>query len=111
MSPLTIIFSALTRALMTNFPHEFPLTVIFLAIAGVRTFQEWIKYRYGVFAESGFANDPMYPEQYALGPQWLKNEGCNTTWRMSEAAEEKYNNSTYITANRQMVSQQLIVSK
>ena len=35
----------------------------------------------------GFPNDPMYPAYYSLGPETLKNEGCNTTL---SASEEKY---------------------
>ncbi len=49
-------------------------------ISGLRTFQEWIKYRYGVFPEVGFANDPKFPEFYQKGPELVKNEGCNTTF-------------------------------
>ena len=47
--------------------------------SGVRTFQEWIKYRYGVFPETGFPGDALYPEFYHVGPAMRKNEGCNTT--------------------------------
>ena len=43
-------------------------------VVGVRTFQEWIRYRYGVFSEVGFPNDPMYPAYYSLGLETLKND-------------------------------------
>ena len=86
-------------------------------ILGVRTFQEWIRYRYGVFSEVGFPNDPMYPAYYSLGPETLKNEGCNTTL---SASEEKYyqkfsrSNSSRsgngIVISRQMVSHCLTFS-
>ena len=64
-------------------------------LVGVRTFQEWMKYRYGVFPEIGFPGDKRYPEYYEVGPEIRKNEGCNTTY------EEKVSDSTI---SRQMVS-------
>ena len=73
----------------------------------MRTFQEWMRYRYGVFSEVGFPNDPMYPAYYHVGPEIRKNEGCNTTLL---ANEEKYqtsssnNSSSTIGISRQMVS-------
>ena len=55
---------------------------------GIRTFQEWNRYRYGVFPEIGFKNDPLYPYYWQVGPQKVKNEGCNTTFSF-----EDYNNT------------------
>ena len=72
------------------------LKIIFSSIfSGVRTFQEWIKYRYGVFPETGFPGDALYPEFYHVGPAMRKNEGCNTTLET---------NRTDSTILRQMVS-------
>ena len=31
---------------------------------------------FGVFSESGFTNDPMYPEYFDNGIEIRKNEGC-----------------------------------
>ena len=31
---------------------------------------------FGVFSESGFINDPMYPEYFDNGIEIRKNEGC-----------------------------------
>ena len=62
---------------------KFPLN-----FSGIRTFQEWNRYRYGVFPEIGFKNDPLYPFYWQVGPQKVKNEGCNTTFSF-----EDYNNT------------------
>ena len=72
-------------------------------VAGVRMFQEWIRYRYGVFPEHGFPNDAMYPEYYDLGPIKRKNEGCNTT--LTFLGDETDSSTANNTGNiRQMVS-------
>ena len=75
-----------------------------------------MRYRYGVFSENGFANDPMYPAYYSVGPETRKNEGCNTTFLVNE---EKYqevssnssnnNGRSNIAISRQMVSLFLFV--
>jgi hypothetical protein len=56
-----------------------------------------MRYRYGVFPEVGFPNDPKYPEFYNLGPEVRRNEGCNTTY-----IQKTETNETNI--SRQMVS-------
>jgi hypothetical protein len=38
--------------------------------------REWAKYRYGVFPEVGFDNDPRYPSVYREGNATLTTEGC-----------------------------------
>ena len=70
-----------------------------------------MRYRYGVFSEVGFPNDPMYPAYYSVGPETRKNEGCNTTFLVNEEKYQKVssnssNNSgrSNIAISRQMVS-------
>lgn len=36
------------------------------ATAGRELVREWAKYRYGVFDEVGYANDPIYPQCYRM---------------------------------------------
>ena len=38
--------------------------------------KEWAKYRYGVFEESGFPDDPVYPPVYLEGNLTVVNGGC-----------------------------------
>jgi len=38
--------------------------------------KEWAKYRYGVFEESGFLDDPLYPPVYMEGNLTVVNGGC-----------------------------------
>ncbi len=40
---------------------------------------EWIKFRFGVFEESGFDSDPIYPLDYQEGEKLLVARGCNDT--------------------------------
>ena len=40
------------------------------------TFREWIRYRYGTFAESGFENDPLYPLMYQYGAEEKSSQSC-----------------------------------
>ena len=63
-----------------------------------------MRYRYGIFPEVGFQNDPMYPEKYFLGPEEVENEGCNTTLKFFN---RPHSNSSTTRINRQMVSFQL----
>ena len=68
---------------INRYEGEFPVfsnCETFEYFAGVRTFQEWSRYRYGIFPERGFKNDPIYPYFWQVGPQKLPNEGCNTTF-------------------------------
>jgi len=41
--------------------------------------KEWAKYQYGVFEESGFSHDPIYPPSYTEGNQTAVNTGCEGT--------------------------------
>ena len=75
-----------------------------------------MRYRYGVFSEVGFPNDPMYPAYYSVGPETRKNEGCNTTFLVNEEKYQKVssnssNNSgrSNIAISRQMVSLCLLI--
>ena len=70
-----------------------------------------MRYRYGVFSENGFANDPMYPAYYSVGPETRKNEGCNTTFLVNEEKYQKVSSNSSnngarskIAISRQMVS-------
>eukprot|EP00094_Tigriopus_californicus_P008295 TCALIF_07991-PA protein Name:"Similar to Clca2 Calcium-activated chloride channel regulator 2 (Mus musculus)" AED:0.28 eAED:0.30 QI:0/0.16/0/0.42/1/1/7/0/1091 len=53
----------------------------------LRIFQEWLRNRYGVFPEFGFANDLMYPEWttdyetdgHGEAGHLIRNEACNLT--------------------------------
>ena len=45
-------------------------------ISELSTFQEWIRYRYGTFAESGFENDPLYPLMYQYGAEEKSSQSC-----------------------------------
>lgn len=50
-----------------------------------RTFvKEWAKFRYGVFEEIGFPNDPIYPTSYSEGgskkPTSCTNSPVRGTW-------------------------------
>ena len=85
-------------------------------ILGVRTFQAWMRYRYGVFSEVGFPNDPMYPAYYSVGPETRKNEGCNTTFLVNEEKYQKVSSNSSngssrsnIAISRQMVSLCLLI--
>ncbi len=43
----------------------------------LRVFQEWSRHRYGVYPESGYADDDMYPARYeGDGGEWSNNTGC-----------------------------------
>lgn len=47
--------------------------------------KEWIKHEFGVFEETGFVGDRLYPLTYAEGEQELENRGCNETVSQSQA--------------------------
>ncbi len=38
--------------------------------------KEWLKYRYGIFPETGFSGDPLYPEVYREGNTTFASKGC-----------------------------------
>ena len=45
-------------------------------ISEIETFKEWLRYRYGVFPETGFAGDSIYPNQYEFGGEMRDSIGC-----------------------------------
>ena len=63
------------------------------------TFREWIRYRYGTFAESGFENDPLYPLMYQYGAEEKSSQSCgnltqNDSDQMVDASIEQHKVST-----------------
>ena len=51
-------------------------TVTLFIFSEIETFKEWMRYRYGVFPESGFDNDKLYPRKYEFGGDSRQNVGC-----------------------------------
>ena len=49
---------------MDSFLGKTFLTFFFLFFPERAFVHEWAKYRYGIFEEVGFANDPIYPMSY-----------------------------------------------
>ena len=41
-------------------------------------FQEWSKYRYGVFDEHGYPDDPLYPNFFKIQDRILPTGSYNT---------------------------------
>ena len=73
-------------------------------ISELSTFQEWIRYRYGTFAESGFENDPLYPLMYQYGAEEKSSQSCgnltqNDSDQMVDASIEQHKVSTNTLAN------------
>ena len=42
----------------------------------IETFKEWLRYHYGVFSESGFEGDRIYPRQYGFAGETKDSYGC-----------------------------------
>ena len=60
-----------------NIPHSFLLfNSSELGQKSEEMAREWAKYRYGVFEESGFPQDPVYPPRYSEGNETVVNTGC-----------------------------------
>ena len=51
------------------------------------TFQEWIRYRYGTFAEMGFENDPLYPMVYQYGAEEKSSQSCGNLTQNDQMAD------------------------
>ena len=49
---------------------------IFFIFSEIETFKEWLRYRYGVFPESGFEGDKIYPRQYDFSGEMRDSSGC-----------------------------------
>ena len=45
-------------------------------VSEIETFKEWLRYRYGVFPETGFSGDSIYPNQYEFGGEMKDSIGC-----------------------------------
>ena len=63
-------------------------------------FREWLRYRYGVFPESGFEGDRIYPSKYDFGGETRDSSGCkNIASRSSNEngpiVNNKYDTSEY----------------
>lgn len=49
----------------------------FVFFAELRVFQEWIRNRFGVFPETGFAEDDKFPQYFEdENGHWKMNQGC-----------------------------------
>ena len=62
-------------------------------------FQEWSRNRYGVFPESGFAGDPLYPDFYTDDEGEVSvNEDCDGLAEVdrSDIARSASNNGTAV---------------
>ena len=66
----------------------------YFGVSETRLLQEWTRMFFGVFSESGFINDPMYPEYFDNGIEIRKNEGCtlDTNLEMSSARDSLVEN-------------------
>lgn len=53
--------------------------------------REWIKLRYGVFDENGFAHDEKYPEKYAS-----KGKSVETVCQLNRYVFSSYTNFFFV---------------
>ena len=53
--------------------------------------KEWLKYKYGVFQESGCGNDTLYPASYMEGTKTVENSGCAENTEMFCTLGSHYN--------------------
>ena len=51
--------------------------------------QAWTRSYFGVFSETGFLDDPMYPEYFDDGLKIKMNQGCNLTTELTWPFERK----------------------
>ena len=60
-------------------------------------FQEWARNRYGVFSESGFAGDALYPEFYTDDDgNVTANEDCDGIAAFDRSDSVRINNGTAV---------------
>lgn len=52
------------------------LIIFHCAFSGQVLLKEWCKYRYGIFPESGFSHDKLYPLTYPEGNNTIASKGC-----------------------------------
>ena len=64
--------------------------------------REWTKYMYGVYSETGYPDDVMYPLQYSLGNQTKPNQACSTQADEMFCSTEDYDSTgtDHITINK-----------
>ena len=64
-------------------------------------FREWLRYRYGVFPESGFEGDRIYPSKYDFGGEARDSSGCKNIASRSSNENGPIVNSKYDTSEYQ----------
>ena len=64
-------------------------------------FREWLRYRYGVFPESGFEGDRIYPRKYDFGGETRDSSGCKNIASRSSNDNGPIVNSKYDTSEYQ----------
>ena len=64
-------------------------------------FREWLRYRYGVFPESGFEGDRIYPSKYDFGGETRDSSGCKNIASRSKDENGPIDNSKYDTSEYQ----------
>lgn len=64
-------------------------------------FREWLRYRYGVFPESGFEGDRIYPSKYDFGGETRDSSGCKNIASRSSNENGRIVNSKYDTSEYQ----------
>ena len=70
-------------------------------ILEVEMFREWLRYRYGVFPESGFEGDRIYPSKYDFGGETRDSSGCKNIASRSSNENGPIVNSKYDTSEYQ----------
>ena len=68
-------------------------------ISETETFKEWLRYRYGVFPETGFEGDRVYPSHYDFGGETRDSFGCEniapSSSRNSKTVTETRNRKSF----------------
>ncbi|XP_071039743.1 calcium-activated chloride channel regulator 1 isoform X3 [Parasteatoda tepidariorum] len=85
-------------ALGISIPSEFLLAEEESFPKGKTLAREWLKYRYGVFDENGFLDDPMYPTHYTIpGSDEIHITDC-TSPKIGYSIMDSQNNSCVLTS-------------
>ena len=58
--------------------------------------KEWVKYKFGVFAENGFSGDNLYPSSFMEGKLNITNSGCTNKLQASFFFRSEYLPQTLI---------------
>ena len=64
----------------------------------IETFKEWMRYRYGVFPETGFEGDENYPSQYDFGGEMRGSYGCKDLARRISRKSKHTSEQSYTTS-------------